>query len=208
MQDQYADRLGEGADLIQRMQLASERMSILIKDLLTFSRITTYSHITADIPLDRVINRVLDDLEVAIQEAKASLEVESLPSIMGDESQLRQLFQNLLSNALKFRQPQTRLRIRISAQLVAGTDLPPSLKTARPAASYHLICVEDNGIGFDEMYLDRIFQVFQRLHGKNQYPGTGIGLAIVQKVAANHGGGVIATSRVGLGSTFQVYLPV
>ncbi|MFD2935574.1 PAS domain-containing sensor histidine kinase [Spirosoma flavum] len=207
LQEQYADRLGEGATLIQRMQLAAERMSILIKDLLTFSRITANSQITTDVPLDRVIERVIDDLDVAIQEANANLQIKSLPSVKGDESQLRQLFQNLLSNALKFRQPKNELHICISARLVAESDLPASVKPTRQTANYHLICVEDNGIGFDEKYVDRIFQVFQRLHGKSQYAGTGIGLAIVQRVAANHGGVITATSRLGEGSTFQVYLP-
>ncbi|GAB2515989.1 PAS domain S-box protein [Spirosoma aerophilum] len=208
LQDQYGDQLGSGADLIQRMQLAAERMSVLIKDLLTFSRMTASQQKAREIPLTQVINRVVDDLDFVIKEASAQLDIGPLPIVRGDESQLRQLFQNLLSNALKFRQPGRPLTVRISATEVNGNDLPDMIKPTRQVASYHQINIEDNGIGFDEMYLDRIFQVFQRLHNKSQYAGTGIGLAIVQKVVANHGGAITAHSRLGEGSTFMVYLPV
>ena len=208
LQEQYAKQLGDGTDLIQRMQVAAERMSVLIKDLLTLSRITTQHHSAVEIPLSRVVSRVIDDLDFVIEEADATIHVEPMPSVKGDESQLRQLFQNLLSNAIKFRKPVVDLQIRISARLVAEADLPTVIKPARQAAQYHQINVEDNGIGFDEMYLDRIFQVFQRLHTRSQYIGTGIGLAIVHKVAANHGGAITATSQPGQGSTFSVYLPV
>lgn len=206
--EQYAEQLGDGTDLIQRMQVAAERMSVLIKDLLTLSRITTQHHSAVDIPLSRVVGRVIEDLDFIIEEANASIHTDPLPAVKGDESQLRQLFQNLLSNAIKFRKPAVTLQIRISARLVAEADLPTSIKPTRQAAQYHQISVEDNGIGFDEMYLDRIFQVFQRLHTRSQYMGTGIGLAIVHKVAANHGGAITATSKPSQGSTFSVYLPV
>ncbi|GAB3808080.1 hypothetical protein GCM10028819_46290 [Spirosoma humi] len=206
--EQYAERLGDGTDLIQRMQVAAERMSILIKDLLTLSRITTQPPSAVDIPLSRVIHRVIDDLDFVIEEADATIHIDSLPAVKGDESQLRQLFQNLLSNAIKFRRPDVALQVQISARLVAKADLPAIVKPTREAAQYHQIDIEDNGIGFDEMYLDRIFQVFQRLHTRSQYVGTGIGLAIVHKVAANHGGAITATSQLGQGSTFSVYLPV
>ncbi|WP_227699028.1 PAS domain-containing sensor histidine kinase [Spirosoma radiotolerans] len=206
--EQYAERLGDGADLILRMQVAAERMSILIKDLLTLSRITTQHHSLVEIPLSRVIQRVIDDLDIVIEEAEASLHIEPLPSVKGDESQLRQLFQNLLSNAVKFRKPGVELQVQISARLVAKADLPATVKPTRQATHYHQICIEDNGIGFDEMYLDRIFQVFQRLHTRSQYAGTGIGLAIVQKVAANHGGAITAMSQPGQGAAFFVYLPI
>lgn len=208
LQEQYAGQLGEGANLIQRMQLAAERMSVLIKDLLTFSRITAHQQSAKEIPLSQVVNRVIDDLDVVINEASATLQIEPLPVVHGDESQLRQLFQNLLSNALKFRQPNQPLMIRVSARLVDAATLPTSVKPARQSASYHEISIEDNGIGFDEKYVDRIFQVFQRLHTKSQYAGTGIGLAIVQKVVSNHGGAIAASSQPGRGATFFVYLPV
>ncbi|MCK8492112.1 MULTISPECIES: PAS domain-containing sensor histidine kinase [Spirosoma] len=207
LKNQYSTELGDGVTYLERMQLAAQRMSILIKDLLTFSRITTKTQTTTEIPLERVISRVVEDLDIAIQDADATVQIDSLPVIKGDESQLRQLFQNLLSNSLKFRRPDVKPDIHISAQRIAASDLPSTINMIRQSASYQLISISDNGIGFDEKYLDRIFQVFQRLHGKNQYDGTGIGLAIVQKVVSNHGGTITATSQLGQGSTFQVFLP-
>jgi PAS domain S-box-containing protein len=208
LHNQYGERLGEGADLIQRMQLAAERMSVLIKDLLMFSRMTANQQNTREIPLSQVISRVIDDLDIVSKEANAHFDIGPLPIVKGDESQLRQLFQNLISNALKFRQPNRPLMICLSASQVNSADLPDTIKPSRQVASYHQISIGDNGIGFDEVYLDRIFQVFQRLHTKSQYAGTGIGLAIVQRVVTNHGGAITAHSRLGEGSTFVVYLPV
>jgi signal transduction histidine kinase len=120
---------------------------------------------------------------------------------------LGQLFQNLFSNAIKFHQKDTAPHICVTTQLVAFADLPPSVKPTRRAKHYHRIDVTDNGIGFEEKYLDRIFQVFQRLHSKDKFDGTGIGLAICEQVAANHGGAITAASQPGQGATFSVYLP-
>ncbi|GAB4027214.1 ATP-binding protein [Spirosoma koreense] len=207
LRDKYADRLGEGSQHLERMQTAASRMSTLIRDLLSFSRISTRQASTELIALPDLIEDVLVDLEITIGEAGATVQVAPLPTIMGDRSQLSQLFQNLLSNALKFHKPGIAPLITIQEHTVAATDLPPAVKPSRLAALYHRIDVSDNGIGFDEKYVDRIFQVFQRLHGRNQYPGTGIGLAICAKVVTNHGGSLIATSRPGEGATFSVYLP-
>jgi len=153
------------------------------------------------------------DLDLVIQETGATVNVGSLPTFAGDHAQLRRLFQNLVSNALKFRRSDESglliaPQIQINAQLIQDADLPPMVKPTRTALAYHRIDVVDNGIGFDEKYLDRIFQVFQRLHGRSEYAGTGIGLAICEKVAANHEGIIWASSELGLGSTFFVYLPV
>ena len=204
---QYAKQLGEGTDLLERMQTSASRMSILIQDLLSFSRISTKQEATATVSLTKVVNNVLLDLELRIQETRAAIEVAPLPNVLGDASQLGQLFQNLLTNALKFTQTSINPQISVSSQLVEAADLPPTVRPTRPARAYHRIDVADNGIGFDEKYLDRIFQVFQRLHGRNQYPGTGVGLAICEKVAANHGGGITATGHPGKGATFSVFLP-
>ena len=127
--------------------------------------------------------------------------------VQGDKSQLGQLFQNLLNNALKFRKTGQTPQISITCQTIAATNLPVAVKPSRAAASYHCIDVADNGIGFDEQYVDRIFQVFQRLHGRSQFAGTGIGLAICEKVTANHGGAITASSQPGEGAIFSVYLP-
>lgn len=207
LKSQYADQLGDGAAHLQRMQSSAERMSILIRDLLTYSRISTRQESTEPVALTDIVNTVLADLDLLIEETGAVVTVGPLPTVPGDPLQLWQLVQNLLSNALKFRQADRLPRIRVSAQSVAAADLPSTVKPARPAMTYHRIDVTDNGIGFDEKYVDRIFQVFQRLNGRSQFAGTGIGLAICEKVAANHGGTITASSQPGQGATFSVYLP-
>ncbi|RAI78690.1 PAS domain-containing sensor histidine kinase [Spirosoma telluris] len=208
LKNQYAQELGEGLDHLERMQGAASRMSLLIRDLLTFSRISTRQDASMSVSLNRVITEVLDDLEIAIKQARAQIQVNSLPTVSGDESQLRQLFQNLLSNALKFQKTGTTPFIQIQSEQILASSLPASVKPARLATVYFQISVADNGIGFDEKYIDRIFQVFQRLHSRNEYAGTGIGLAICEKVVANHGGAITAFSQPGQGATFTIYLPV
>lgn len=204
---QYGSQMGDGLDYLERMQSAASRMSTLIKDLLTFSRISTRRDTNIPIALNEVVTKVLADLELPIQESGAQIRVANLPTVSGDASQLGQLFQNLLSNALKFRREGVVPRITIDSSTVGVSSLPPLVKPTRQARQYYRIEVTDNGIGFDEKYLDRIFQVFQRLHGRNQFPGTGIGLSICEKVVTNHGGAITATSQEGQGSTFSVYLP-
>lgn len=197
----------EEMDYLERMQVAASRMSQLIKDLLNFLRISTQRDTSAAVSLDEIVGRVLQTLDLAIQESGADLQVEPLPVIEGDALQLGQLFQNLLSNALKFRKPGLTPKIALRASSVPVAALPASVKPNRVTASYHRIDVVDNGIGFDEKYLDRIFQVFQRLHGKSEFVGTGVGLAICEKVVVNHGGAITATSQPGEGATFSIYLP-
>ncbi|GHB53996.1 PAS domain-containing sensor histidine kinase [Persicitalea jodogahamensis] len=208
LKKRYEDQLGDGADYLNRMQSAAKRMSILIDDLLTYSRITTRQQATGDILLDGIINNALSNLELRVRDSRASIIAEPLPVVQGDASQLTQLFQNLLSNAIKFQKPDIDPVIRISTTKVNAEDIPSAVNLGREAKAYYRIDVTDNGIGFEEKYIDRIFEVFQRLHGKSQYSGTGIGLAICKKVAVNHGGAISASSRVGEGATFSVYLPV
>ena len=197
---------------LERMQVAASRMSVLIKDLLAFSRIATTQAVTQPVLLGEVVSQALESLSVAIEESGAQLEVAALPTVEGDALQLRQLFQNLLSNALKFRRTSSTgtllsPQIKVRAQWLAKGELPPSVKPARDADQYYQIEVIDNGIGFEEKYVDRIFQVFQRLHGKNEFAGTGVGLAIVDKVVTNHGGAIRASGKLNEGATFSVYLP-
>lgn len=208
LQDMYGPQLGDGLTYLTRMQAAANRMSGLIKDLLTYSRISTHREMRETVSLNEVVTVVLNDLEFAIEEVDAVVEVATLPMILGDSSQLGQLFQNLISNALKFRRAGSAPSISIQSQILAVSQLPPSVTPGIEAPFYYQIDVRDNGIGFDEQHVDQIFQVFQRLHGKNEYAGTGIGLAICQKVAINHGGAITATSQAGHGATFTVYLPV
>jgi PAS domain S-box-containing protein len=192
---------------LDRMQAAAGRMSALIKDLLLFSRLSTRPQVPVQTPLSQIVAYVKENLSVAIDETQAVIEVGDLPTIEGDASQLVQLFQNLLSNALKFRRDDVVPTIRIRARQLPLADLPTTIKPTRSAAVYHQIDITDNGIGFDEKYLDRIFQLFQRLHPKRSYAGTGVGLAICQKVVDNLGGAITASSQVDQGATFSVYLP-
>ena len=203
----YGDQLGDGADHLHRMQTAASRMSTLIRDLLAYARITTGQQTREAVSLADVLRKTVADLDLVIEETGALVTVDSLPTVRGDPTQLGQLFHNLLSNALKFQRSGTQPQIRISSQLVSVLDLPASRQPSRRAEAYYRVEVADNGIGFDEKYLDRIFQVFQRLTGKSQYAGTGIGLAICEKVVANHGGIITAHSQPGQGATFRVYLP-
>ncbi|MBE9461437.1 hypothetical protein IEE83_06040 [Dyadobacter sp. UP-52] len=207
LSSRYNKDLGEGVHLIERMQTAANRMSVLIHDLLTFSRISTKQDNTETVPLSKVVDAVLSDLELTIQETGAVITVNKLPVITGDESQLGQLFLNLISNALKFKHPDIAPVIKISSDSIPSYQLPANVKPAKSALRYYRIEVADNGIGFDQKYADRIFQVFQRLHGRSEFAGTGIGLAICEKVASNHGGAISATSQPGNGATFIIYLP-
>ncbi len=206
---QYGEQLGEGVNYLKRMQSASSRMSTLIRDLLTYSRISTQPEKIVTIPLRSVIDTVLTDLDLRIQETDARVAIGIDPGIMvqGNRLQIEQLFLNLLSNALKFHRVGVPPVIRIDYQWEEHSQLPTEITPVRWSKAYHRIDVVDNGIGFNEKYLDRIFEVFQRLHGRNEFSGTGIGLAICEKVVTNHGGAITARSQPGNGATFTVYLP-
>lgn len=198
-----------GQDMLNRMQLAAGRMSDLIRDLLTYARIGSQPDAFRPVDLSGLVHDLLDDMDMAIQSAGATVDVGPLPHLSGDTVQLRQLFQNLISNALKFRRDGVPPVVQISGERVGAHTLPSSLTELRGTThDYWVIRVADNGIGFAPEYADRIFQVFQRLHGRSQYSGTGIGLAIVRKVAEQHGGTVVAESQPGIGSAFSVYLAV
>ncbi|GAB4028894.1 hypothetical protein GCM10028773_64070 [Spirosoma koreense] len=213
LKTRYAATTGDELVYLERMQLAASRMSTLIRDLLSFSRIATRRDLITPVPLNEVVDQALTNLELVLAETNASVHVALLPTIPGDATQLGQLFQNLLSNALKFRRKDVSgdwvtPQIEIHGQLISPDELPALVKPARQVQTYYLIEISDNGIGFEEKYLDRIFQIFQRLHGKGEFTGTGIGLAICEKVVANHGGAITATSQVGQGTTFLIYLPL
>ena len=155
-----------------------------------------------------MLQHALSDLELVIQETGAVVTFEPMPVVNGDKSQLGQLFQNLLSNAIKFHHADTVPRIQVNYQIQQLSQIP-LLKIPAPAArAYHRINFTDNGIGFDQKYASIIFQVFQRLNGKHEFSGSGIGLAICEKAAANHNGAITVVSKPGQGSTFSVYLPV
>lgn len=187
----------EPRDYIERMQKAAARMQILISDLLAFSRLTTKANPFTQVNLATIASEVLEDLESRIEQVQGRVEVADLPVLEADSLQMRQLLQNLIGNALKFRRPDEPPVVKVSARKIVKDTGREFLE----------ISVSDNGIGFDEKYLDRIFNVFQRLHSRNEYEGTGMGLAIVRKIALHHGGEVTAHSQPGQGATFVVTLP-
>lgn len=208
LRDRYEEALGDqGADLIRRMQSAAGRMSVLIRDLLMYSRIASYKEAFGQIDLNQVLTEVKDDLEAIITDKKAVIKADPLPIIQGSALQLRQLFQNLLSNSLKFNRANVPPVIEIRTQIRSGSGLVSLPDSDKKASAYAAITVSDNGIGFDPAQAERIFHVFQRLHGRSEYNGTGIGLAIVQKVIENHHGSIQATAVPGEGATFTVVLP-
>ncbi len=189
-----ADGLSEkGRDYLTRANASAARMQVLIEDLLLFSRVGTRTQPFVATDLNELLEDVLVDLETAIEEAGATVEVGELPTVPVDPRQARQLFQNLISNSLKFSREGVDLMVRIDGS---------------SGARFAEITVADNGIGFDPEYADRIFRVFERLHERSAYPGTGIGLALCRKVAERHGGSIGAVGRPGEGATFVVRLPL
>ncbi len=183
----------EGRDYLDRMMSAARRMRTLIDDLLTYSRVTTKTLPFSKVDLAQITREVLSDLEIRVEQSKARVNVGELPVIDADPSQMRQLFQNVIANALKFHKKDQPPEVKISA-VVIGNDC--------------VISIEDLGIGFDEKYLDRIFTIFQRLHGRQEYEGTGVGLAVVRRIVERHSGKIRAKSAPNQGTTFIVTLPV
>lgn len=201
LKEKCSDSLPEqGRDYIERMQNAAFRMQSLINDLLTLSRVLSKAQPLVLVNLAQVVQEVLSDLEFQIQQTQGHVEVGELPTIKADPLQMRQLLQNLISNALKFHRSGVPPVVKLYHQIIAGQG--------SEAGELCQILVEDNGIGFDEKYLDRIFNVFQRLHGRSEYEGTGMGLAICRKIAEHHSGSITAKSQVGRGATFIVTLPL
>ena len=205
--------LGEqGQDYIGRMLDSAGRMRRLIDDLLSFSRVASKLAPPAPVDLNAVVRDVLDDLEVRLTQTGGRVEVGPLPTLPADPGQMRQLFQNLIGNALKFQRPGVPPVVTVAAAR-RGPPAPSANGSGpKPAGgpsgvgSYR-ITVSDNGIGFEEQYAERIFELFQRLHGRSQYEGTGLGLAICKKIVERHGGAISARSCPGEGSTFIIDLP-
>jgi signal transduction histidine kinase len=197
--DQLERRFGEsipdeGLDYLRRMRSAAGRMSVLIDDLLRFSRVTTRAMPPEPVDLTRIAREVTDDLEGALEETRGSVQIHNLPTVEADPLQMRQLLQNLIGNAIKFHRPGHPPEVVVES--VAHPD--------RKSASFS---VTDNGIGIEPEYRDRIFRVFERLHPRDVYAGTGIGLALCRKIVERHGGAITAESADGGGAQFVVVLP-
>lgn len=196
----FADRLQksefaalseQGQDYLQRIINASNRMQRLINDLLELSRISSKTSTFERVDLNIVLKDVLEDLELLIEKTGTKVNFEKMPVILGDETQMRQLFQNMISNAIKFKHEERNMEITITANDVN--------------AQYVEIFIADNGIGIDEKYSEKVYTIFQRLNG-NKYDGSGIGLAVCKKIATRHGGNITFTSQLGVGTTFTIKL--
>lgn len=199
----FGERLGlaagptlsdEGRQHLDRMLSAATRMRTLIGDLLAYSQVSTRAPRVAQVDLGQVAREVTADLETSIAESGGRVEVGPLPTIQGDALEMRQLLQNLVGNALKYRRP--------------GTPPVVDIRCVNPLGPRCTITVRDNGIGFDQAYAERIFKMFARLHGRNQYAGTGIGLAICKQIVERHGGSITAAGTNGEGAVFAITLPV
>jgi PAS domain S-box-containing protein len=195
---------------LERMRSAADRMQDMISDLLALSRISTQGKPFVSIDLAQVAAEVLSNLELQIRRTGGRVELGDLPVVDGDPFQMRQLFQNLIGNALKYHRQGVPPLVKVWSEPATSDQRPPAGEEDPVAGRRSLVAIliEDNGIGFDESSADRIFQPFQRLAGKSQYEGTGIGLAICKKIVERHGGEIAARSAPGIGSTFIVTLPV
>lgn len=203
LQTTYANDLDpKGYDYINRMRNAAERMSDLISDLLEFSRITTRGKDFVEVDLNQTVATILDDLEIAITESKATIKLCELPVIEADASQMYQLLLNLISNAVKFKQADIAPVIHFEYELKENLQ-----DTLNLSQDWHIITIRDNGIGFEQEYADKIFAPFQRLHSRDEYKGTGIGLAVCRRIVERHHGTISATSTVGKGAVFSVQFP-
>jgi PAS domain S-box-containing protein len=188
----------ETLDYLQRMQNAAQRMQTLINDLLAYSRVTTRANPFTQIDLNELIQGVLSDLELAVERSHAQIHVTSLPTLWGDKTQLGQVLQNLIANAIKFQPPGQTPEIWIEGEVVTPAgDGDPLVR----------LTIRDNGIGFEDRFADRIFGVFQRLHARGEYEGTGIGLAICRKIVERHHGRIEAHGEPGVGAVFTITLP-
>lgn len=205
--DEYGEIMDDDASsYLVRVKVAAVRMSRLIKDLLEFSRVETQGRPFEEVDLNDILDDVLADLEVLRHESGAEVDVGFLPVIEADPMQMRQLFQNLLGNALKFQRNDQPVHV-----IVRSSRIVPEGLYADGVADHDPRCrieVVDHGVGFEEKYLDRIFSPFQRLHGRSEYEGTGIGLAICRRIVERHDGMITAQSKPGVGSTFIVELPL
>ena len=209
LQGRYGNVIdASGADLIARMQKAASRMATLINDLLTFSRVSVKPSNPEVVDMNKVLQDVLFDLEQSIRQHKANIQSDLLLPMRGQDTQIGQLLLNILSNALKFQHPNRASAIRITSEVVSGDNSGIAVASNDRLIPFQRIRIKDNGIGFEPQYRERIFQIFQRLHGRSEYPGTGVGLSIVQKVVENHNGYITADAVPGEGATFTILLPL
>jgi light-regulated signal transduction histidine kinase (bacteriophytochrome) len=207
MRKSHASLDHSGRLYLEKISGSAKRMSSLIRDLLEFSKLESKEKQFVSVDLNKVINRIKSDYELLINEKRATLHISDLCTIEAIPLQMNQLFYNLIGNAMKFSRKNTSPIIEISSRMVPREkiDVYPGLERNW---DYAEIIVQDNGIGFHQNFADQIFIIFQRLHVKEQYEGTGIGLALCKKIIDNHQGKIFAKSEEDSGSSFHVILPV
>ena len=204
IKEKYLKDEEKAFDYAERTIGSAERMAKLINDLMDYSRLSSIV-LPEKIDLSDIVQEVLSDLEYVIDEKKAVIKLDEFPVLNGVPSQLRQVFQNLIGNALKFSRQEINPLIEITSEIIAERNFDSAIS---PDGNFCRITVKDNGIGFDERYLDKIFVIFQSLNDRSQYEGTGIGLAIAKKIIEKHNGLITATSEPGVGSRFIIILPL
>lgn len=200
------DRLSEeGKNNFRRIKYAAGRMQNLLDDLLMYSHVTMGEKSFEQVDLNKVLKEVMSDLKEEISEANALIQTRDLPVIHGMPFQIKQLFENLVSNSIKYRQAQLPPAIKIEGAVVSRKEIKEEFP--KESSRYYKLYVTDNGLGFEQTYADKVFKLFQRLHTKSGLPGTGIGLTICKKIVDNHNGFIKAVSEVNKGTTFEIYLP-
>lgn len=202
---EVSDLNDKAKDYFNRINSAASRMQNLIDSLLNFSRINSQQSAFIKTDLNHILKEAIDQLKDIIEDKQATIEAQQLPVADVIPIQFVQLFSNVITNAVKYTRTNVLPHIRITAEITDGKDI--NSYDVRREAQYWNIGISDNGIGFDQKYEDKIFELFQRLHGKNDYSGTGIGLAICKKIVQNHQGVMTATGQPGVGSTFNIYIP-
>ncbi|WP_207493745.1 PAS domain-containing sensor histidine kinase [Aridibaculum aurantiacum] len=208
VKQRYRSEIGpEGEAMVERIESASARMGTLINDLLEFSKVSSSLSALEQVSLQEIFDDVLSDFEATVQQKQATIHVDPLPETKADAVMMSQLFQNLLSNSLKYQRPGVAPVININYKKTIAAETRLKVRSDDMQRIFHVISISDNGVGFDQQHAERIFQIFQRLHGRAEYPGTGVGLAIVQKVVAHHRGYIEAFGEPGKGATFVILLP-
>jgi signal transduction histidine kinase len=193
-------------NLFNKISSSTLRMVQLIHDVLDFSKLSNQHQVFEKVDMNALINHLMSDFELVVEQKGAIVNYGNLPILNANPLQMRQLFGNLLSNSLKFTKERITPVISISSHLLSNEEKALH-KELLPEVNYCIITVEDNGIGFSEEHADKIFKIFQRLHGRSEFAGTGIGLALCKKIAQNHHGEIWATSQEGVGATFHIILP-
>jgi two-component system, chemotaxis family, CheB/CheR fusion protein len=208
LQDNHKDELStEVKGYLHKIEASSSRMTVLIKDLLNYSRLLQHEKLFSKTDLNVTLDTTLVDFELLIEEKKAEIVVAKLPTLDAIPFQMNQLFNNLISNSLKFSKDGVPPVITITSRKLPEKEIE-KYASLNPALSYVEIILQDNGIGFDQKYADQIFTIFQRLHSNETYSGTGIGLSLCKKIVENHHGEIFADSKENEGAVFHIILPL